>query len=93
MPAKTEYLSSPGQRFLKITAGILGGFLLAMAIQLAIANFTEDKGPMIMTSTFSTFFLWILFMILAFLFRNGWQAWGAYLLGILICSGVIYLGG
>lgn len=91
MPAKTEYLSSPGQRALKISAGLLGGFLLAIAVHLAIGVFMEDKGPMIMTSTYTTFFLWIFLMIIAFLFRNGWKAWGLYLLGVAICGGIIFL--
>lgn len=91
MPAKQEYLSSPGQRALKVSAGILGGFLLAIALHLVIGAFVENKGVLVITSAYSTFFFWILFMILAFLFKNGWRAWGAYLLGIGICAGIIFL--
>jgi len=91
MPAKKEYLSSGGQRALKVSAGIIGGFALAMAIHLVVGAWIENKGVMVITSAFSTFFVWVLFMILAFLFKNGWQAWGVYLLGIGICAGLIYL--
>ncbi|MEM1321130.1 MAG: hypothetical protein AAGG75_12825 [Bacteroidota bacterium] len=91
MPAKQEYLSGRGQRALKVSAGILGGFLLAVAIHLVIGAAVEDKGVVVITSAYSTFFLWVLFMILAFLFKNGWKAWGTYLLGIAICAALIYV--
>lgn len=90
MPAKQKYLSSPEQRALKISAGILGGFLLAMALHLVVGALIENKGVMVITSACSTFLLWILFMILAFLFKNGWKAWGIYLLGIGLCAAIIY---
>ncbi|ETN96168.1 hypothetical protein P278_09340 [Zhouia amylolytica AD3] len=32
------------------------------------------------TMSFSGFILWALLLLLAFLFRNGWNAWGIYLL-------------
>jgi hypothetical protein len=92
MPANPKYLSSPRQRALKISAGVLGGFILALALQLAIGAYLDNKGSMVITSAFLTFFLWVGLMAGAFLFRNGWHAWGIYLLGILACSGLIYLG-
>lgn len=92
MPANTKYLSSKGQRVLKVTAGIFGGFALAMAMQMAVGAVIENKGVLVITSAYFSFFLWVLFMILAFLFRNGWKAWAVYLLGILVCSAIIYWG-
>ncbi|MEM6967325.1 MAG: hypothetical protein AAF573_21355 [Bacteroidota bacterium] len=92
MPAKQEHLSSKGERWLKVSAGILGGFLLAIAVHLAIAANVEDKGVIIITSAYSTFFLWIFLMIFAFLFKKGWKAWATYLLGMAICAGFIYMG-
>ncbi|MEM9990825.1 MAG: hypothetical protein AAF738_03620 [Bacteroidota bacterium] len=90
MPAQQKYLSSTRQRILKISAGILGGFILSMALHLVVGAFIEDKGVMIITSAYSAFLVWILFMILAFLFKNGWYAWGTYLLATGICAGLIY---
>lgn len=92
MPAKMEYLSSPKQRTLKITAGIIGGFFLAMAIQLAVGAWIIDKAPMIITSAYSSFLLWVGFMILAFLAKSGARIWFIYLVIIALCSIIIYLG-
>ena len=89
MPAKTDHLSTPRQRALKVSAG-LGGFILAVAIHLTIGALVEDKGPVVITSAYSTFFLWVALMVLAFWFKNGWRAWGVYLLGTALCAGIIY---
>ncbi|MEM6398285.1 MAG: hypothetical protein AAF741_18180 [Bacteroidota bacterium] len=92
MPAKKKYLSSPGQRVLKITAGILGGYMLTSGIHLAIGAHLEEKGALIITSAYTSFFVWIGLMIAAFYFKNGWPAWGTYLLATAVCAGIIYLG-
>jgi len=92
MPAKTEYLSSRGQRWLKISAGILGGYFVAMLPQIAIGAHLENKAPLLITSAYLSFFLWVFFMIVPFLFRSGWKVWGVYLLIIASCSGIIYIG-
>jgi len=91
MPAKQKYLSTSIQRIQKISAGILGGLLLTVGIHLAIGSLLEDKSILIITSIYSTFILWVLFMIVAFLFRKGWQAWVIYLSGIILCSLVILI--
>ncbi|MEM6698526.1 MAG: hypothetical protein AAF806_03470 [Bacteroidota bacterium] len=90
MPAKQQYLSSTGQRWLKVTAAILGGYALAVAIHLALGVVIEDQSTVVITSAYTTFFLWIFLMILAFSFKSGWKLWGVYLLAIALCSGVIY---
>ncbi|MEM6317835.1 MAG: hypothetical protein AAF960_09195 [Bacteroidota bacterium] len=92
MPAKTQYLSSPKQRALKITAGIIGGYVLAMAFQLAIGAWLTDKAPMIITSAYASFFLWVGLMIVAFLAKNGWRIWGIYLGMTAVFGVIIYLG-
>jgi len=90
MPAKKEYLTTSGQRALKISAGILGGYFLATAMHLFVAVIIPFRGEVLLTATFSFFLLWIALMILAFLCRNGWVIWGIYLLSTLIFSGIIY---
>jgi len=92
MPAKQEYLSSTGQRILKISAGILGGYMLAMAIHLFIAViFPAYQTAVMLTATFSLFILWVVFMILAFMAKNGWKVWAVYLLATVVAGLFTYL--
>ncbi len=80
MPANKKYLtSSPLQRMLKITAGIIGGFLLSTAIH-QFAMFFLPKKDLHITMHFSVYILWAALMVLAFLAHNGWKIWGWYLL-------------
>lgn len=91
MPAKKEYLSSPGQRTLKITAGFIGGYFLAISLQMAIGVIIPYRTEVLLTGVFSIFILWVAFIVLAFLARNGWIIWGIYLLAISVFAGIIYL--
>ena len=90
MPAKQKCLSTPGQRVLKVSAAILGSFILTTAIHLAIAVLVENQAPLIMTYAYSTFFVWTFFMVIAFLFDAAWKPWVYYLLGTAFCSLIIY---
>lgn len=92
MPANKKHLSSPGQRWLKITAALIGGYLVTMLFHNAIGIHLTHKGALALTSSFSAFFMWIGFMVLAFLSKSGWKIWGLYLLIIAICAIIIYLG-
>lgn len=92
MPANNKYLTaSPWQRFAKISAGILGGYCVAMAIHLALAAWMKHIN-VIVSATFSGFILWVAFMIVAFYARNGWKIWALYLILMLIFSLVTWLG-
>lgn len=91
MPANKKHLSSGGQRFLKITAGIIGGLILTILFHNALGVLLEDKGWLIITSAYSSFILWAVFMIFAFLAKSGWKIWGTYLLLIIIFGTIIYL--
>ncbi|MGK6352403.1 hypothetical protein [Parapedobacter sp. DT-150] len=93
MPAKTKYLSSPGQRVLKITAGLLGGYFLAVAIHLALALIPGIGAALLISGSFSVFFLWVIFIVLAFLARNGWKVWGIYLLLSTVLVMAAHYGG
>ncbi|WP_051663864.1 hypothetical protein [Dyadobacter crusticola] len=90
MPAKKEYLSTRGQRTLKITAGLLGGYFLSLAIHLFAAALLPFKSEVMMTATFSLFILWVAFMILAFAAKSGLKVWGYYLLAISALSAFTY---
>lgn len=93
MPANPKYLSSPGQRALKISAGLLGGYLLSTSLHLVAALLPEIGINLLVSGTFSGFLLWVVFMVLAFLARNGWTVWGIYLLLSLIFGFIAYSGG
>lgn len=79
MPANQKHLTaSPWQRFAKISAGILGGYAVAMSFLLALAAWFNHVN-VIITASFLGFILWVVFMLLAFLSRNGWLVWLLYL--------------
>ncbi|HBK70952.1 MAG TPA: hypothetical protein DDZ39_04720 [Flavobacteriaceae bacterium] len=92
MPANPKYLTkSKWQRFGKISAGILGGYLVSMSLHLALATWFNHIN-VIVTLSFSGFILWAVLLILAFLAKSGWKIWAIYLLLTLLFSGIIYLG-
>ncbi len=92
MPAKQEYLSTTGQRILKISAGFLGGYMLSLAIHLFIAAiFPALQAGIMLTAAYFIFFLWMVFMILAFMAKSGWKIWGIYLSATAVLGVIIYL--
>ncbi len=93
MPAKQKYLSSPGQRALKISAGLIGGYALSTSLHLALALIPGIGFNLLVSGTFTGFLFWAVFMVLAFLARNGWKVWGIYLLFSLIFGLIAYSGG
>lgn len=92
MPAKKEYLTSPGQRAIKIATAILGGYLLSTAFHLLIGALlpTEGRNIVMLTSTFTLFLLWGILMVLPFLAKSAWKVLGLYILLTLIFSVIIY---
>ncbi|MGB5818432.1 MAG: hypothetical protein WBG90_03030 [Saonia sp.] len=92
MPANKKYLSSPKQRGLKITAAIIGGYLVTMLLHNAIGIHLTHKGGIALTSAYSAFFIWIGLMVWAFMSKNGWKIWGIFLSIIAICSIIIVVG-
>lgn len=92
MPANKKYLNTSGwQKFAKISAGFLGGYMVSMTLHLAIAAWL-DRANVIITMTFSGFVLWMVLMILAFLGKNGWKVWLYYLVLTLSCLSFLILG-
>ncbi|KFF07223.1 hypothetical protein [Flavobacterium reichenbachii] len=92
MPANPKYLTqSKGQRFLKITAAILGGYFVSVTFHLALASWFNRVNVLI-TMAFTGFILWVALMVVAFLAKSGWKIWGIYLLLTLFFCGIIYLG-
>ncbi|MFB9054906.1 hypothetical protein ACFFVB_17615 [Formosa undariae] len=92
MPANKKYLTtSPWQRFAKITAGILGGYLVSMSFHMALTSWISATN-IIITSAFTGFILWATLMVVAFIAKNGWKIWGLYILTTLLFSSILYLG-
>lgn len=90
MPANKKYLTtSVTQKVLKISAGFLGGYLVAITFHLALASIFNQV-TIIITSTFTSFILWAVLMILAFLAKNGWKIWGIYIAVSICFYGITY---
>jgi len=92
MPAKKEYLTSPGQRAIKIATSILGGYFLSITFHLFLGALlpTDGRDMVMLTSTFTLFFLWGVLMILPFLAKSAWKILGLYMLLILLFSVTIF---
>lgn len=90
MPAKKQYLSSPRQRVLKVSAAVIGGYFVAASFHLMLAAVSGQKEIVMLTSTFSLFLLWAGVMVVTFLSRNGWKIWGIYLGLTFLFSIIIY---
>ncbi|HLT07580.1 MAG TPA: hypothetical protein VK014_08645 [Cyclobacteriaceae bacterium] len=91
MPANKKYLTkSPLQRFAKISAGLVGGYLVTVSLHLALAAWIDPINVLI-TLRFGGFILWVALLIVAFLARNGWKVWAAYLTISLIFSFAFYI--
>ncbi|RAV27946.1 hypothetical protein [Sinomicrobium soli] len=92
MPPNKKYLThSPLQRFAKISAGFLGGYMITEAFFMAFAAWL-DPGNALMTLRFAGGILWVGLMVTAFLARNGWKIWGLYLLIALFLTLVTCAG-
>lgn len=79
MPANKKYLSSPFHRFVKITAGFIGGYLVMFSFHLLMTHLFEKKN-VIITAGITGYILWATLLLLAFLAKNGWKIWIVYLL-------------
>lgn len=93
MPANPKYLTSSGwQRFAKISAGFLGGYLVSASLHMALALWLPDHKIILITSVYTLFLVWMVFMILPFFSKNGWRIWGYYLVLIFVFSTLAYWG-
>ena len=90
MPANKKYLSSPLQRFLKITAGFVGGYFVMLSLHLLFTHIVEKK-QVIVTAFISGYILWAILLLLAFLCKNGWKIWGIYLVLSVTFYGLFHL--
>jgi zinc transporter ZupT len=90
MPANKKYLSTPFQRFLKITAGFIGGYAVMLSFHVLLTSAFKREN-IIITSAFTGYILWAILLLLAFLANNGWKIWGLYiLLALLFASPYLF---
>jgi hypothetical protein len=79
MPANKKYLTkSPFQKFLKITAGFIGGYCVMISFHCLLCCVFEPKNVMI-TAAFTGYILWAVLMLVAFLAKSAWKIWLCYI--------------
>ncbi|WP_048641493.1 hypothetical protein [Cyclobacterium amurskyense] len=90
MPANKKHLSPDFlHRFSRISAGLIGGYLVTSSFFLALSFFL-DKASVLYTLVFGGFLLWVTLLILAFIAEKGWKVWTVYLLLSLCFSAIVY---
>lgn len=91
MPAKKKYLSGGWRRFSKVLAIIFGAYAATATLHMAIAKNVADDTPVLLTSTFTSFFAWVGFMIMVYMIRRAWVSWSILLLITGISSALILM--
>lgn len=93
MPANTKYLNkSPWQQFAKISAGILGGYLISALLHMCLPLWLPNPKDILITSIITMFLVWCTLLIIPFLFKNGWNAWLLYIVIIALLYGIYFTG-
>ncbi|MCX2480760.1 hypothetical protein OQY15_16765 [Pedobacter sp. MC2016-15] len=86
MPANKKYLTkSPFQKFLKITAGFIGGYCVMISFHQLLCCIFEPKN-VIITAAFTGYILWATLMLVAFLSKSAWKIWLYYIVLTAIFS-------
>ncbi|NLR92286.1 hypothetical protein [Flammeovirga agarivorans] len=89
MPAQTKYLSSTGTQISKFFAAFFGGYFATMMIHLAVSTLFKDDTPVLLTSTYTSFFCWVGLMLLVYYIKKAWVAW-TVILGIITIFSIIF---
>ena len=72
MPANPKYLNkSPWHQFAKITAGVIGGYIITALIHLCLPLFLPYPKEVLITSIFTVFMVWCLFLIFIYKWLEG----------------------
>ena len=86
MPANKKYLTqSPWLRLAKILAGAAGGYAVTLSLHLLLTRLFPQEN-VIATSFFTGYILWVVLLLVAFLAKNVWKVWAAYVLLTLLFS-------
>ena len=85
MPANPKYLTkSPWQKFAKISAGIVGGYIITILFHILLTIYVPLYNEILITSIFSVILIWCVLLIIPYLFKNAWNAWGVYAISIIL---------
>jgi len=86
MPANKKHLTkSPWLRLAKILAGVVGGYTVMFSFHLLLARIFPQEN-VIATSFFTGYILWAILLLLAFLAKNVWKVWAAYIVLTVLFS-------
>lgn len=91
MPANSKYLTTKGQRAVKIVTAIVGGYLLSATFHLFLAVFPATRDTVIILSSFSFFLVWGGLMVGVFLAKNAWNALGLFLALTVVFGGAFWM--
>lgn len=92
MPANKKYLTrTPLERFLTITAGFAGGYMVTESLHMALAVWL-DTGSMLITLRYAGFIVWAGLFIVALISRKAWKIWLLYLFLTALFAAFIQFG-
>lgn len=91
MPANPKYLSSGTERAAKITAGLIGGYVLSAMFHYVLGLLVENKAIVAATSIYTLYMLWMVLFIIPFMLKSGGRAWVYYLISIVLLAVIAYL--
>lgn len=75
MPANKKYLAqSPWIKLGKLSAAILGGYIASLSLHMALAMWVDRK-VVIPTAVYTTFLVWVTFMVIVYWVPRVWHAW------------------
>ncbi|MET1053788.1 MAG: hypothetical protein ABWY16_00630 [Pedobacter sp.] len=91
MPANKKYLTkSPFERFLKITAGFIGGYCVMISFHHLFGYFFAAR-YVVITAEITGYLLWATLLLVAFLVDKAWKVWLIYILLTVLFSSPIIL--
>lgn len=70
---------------------LFGAYAATATFHIAIAKNVNDDVPVLLTSTYSSFLLWVGLMVMIYMIRKAWISWGILCLIIGICSALIFV--
>jgi 3-phosphoglycerate kinase len=90
MPAQIKYLSSSAERALKISAAIVGGYLVSASFHLMLCLLPNSREIIVSLSGITFFLVWGGLMTVAFLAHKGWKIWCLYLSLTLVFGAITW---
>ena len=91
MPAKKKYLSGGWRRLSKVIAILFGAYAATATLHIAIAKSVPNDTPVLLTSTYSSFLVWVGFMVMIYMIKKAWISWSILFSVITICSLLIFM--